>query len=248
MQRLYAALVTFAILALAAPAAAQTGRAIGTVVDPSGKGVKGVIVRANNPDASLSEVTSTTDDKGRFAMIGLRAGVWTFTAEAPGFEPSSGTAPIRSATVGPPLRFVIQRTPVPFPNALSKDIAEQVGAANALRAQGRYDQAMAAYQAIQAKNPTITTISVVMGDVLRQQAERETNAAAKQALYERAVASYAEAAKTDPSERVRLDLGLMQVSAGKLDDGIKTLQELVTSTPGSAAARDAAARLAELRR
>jgi tetratricopeptide (TPR) repeat protein len=248
MARLHTSLMTLAFVALAMPALAQTGRAMGVVVDVQGRGIKGASIIATNPDASPSELTSTTDDKGRFGMIGLRAGVWTFRAEAPGYETSTGTAPIRSATLGPPLRFVIQRTPEPFPNALSKDIADQVTAANALRSQGRYDQAISAYQAIQTKNPTLTSLNVVMGDTLRQQAEREQDTAARQALYARAIASYTEALKNDSSERVRLDLGLVQVSAGRVDDGVRTLQELVASTPNSAAAKDAAARLAQLRR
>jgi tetratricopeptide (TPR) repeat protein len=221
---------------------------MGLVVDVQGRGIKGATVIASNPDASPSELTSTTDDKGRFGMIGLRAGVWTFRAEAPGYEVTVGSAPIRSATLGPPLRFVVQRTPEPFPNALSRDINEQVIAANQLRAQGRYDQAMAAYQSIQSRNPTLTSINVVIADTLRQQAEREQDATARQALYARAIASYSEALKSDPSERVRLDLGLVQVTAGRVDDGIRTLQDLIASEPNSAAAKDAAARLAELRR
>ncbi len=249
MLRLYTALLTIAVLTMAPPASAQTGRALGSVIDSSGKGIKGATIRAVNKDASPSELTSTTDAKGRFGMIGLKAGVWTFTAEAPGFEPSGGTVPIRSATMGPPLQFVIQRTPEPIPGALSKDIADQVSAANILRSQGRYDQAIAAYQAIRAKNPTVSTLHVVMGDAFRQQAEREQDQATRQTLYARAIQSYSEAVTASAaSERVRLDLGLAQMSAGRVEDGVRTLQELVASTPNSAAAKDAAARLAELRR
>ncbi len=249
MQRAYAALLTIAVLSLAHPATAQTGRAMGSVTDPTGKAIKGATIRATNKDASPSELTSTTDAKGRFGMIGLKSGVWTFTAEAPGFDAAGGTAPIRSGTLGPPLRFVIQRTPVPIPGALSKDIVEQLGAANALRAQGRYEQALTAYQTIQTRNPTVTTLSVVIGDTLRQQAEREQDQTTRQALYTRAIQSYSDAIKGDgPSERVRLDLGLTQVSAGRVDDGVRTLQELIASTPDSAAAKDAVVRLAELRR
>lgn len=249
MQRLFTALLTIAVLTLAHTAAAQTGRVMGSVVDSLGEAVKGATIRAVNRDAGTIELTSTTDNKGRFGMIGLRAGVWTFTAEAPGFEAAMGTAPVRSGTVGPPLRFVIVRMPVPIPGALPKDILEQVTAANSLRAQGRYEQAVAAYQTIQAKNPKVSSLNVVLGDTFRQQADREQDPAARQSLYGRAIDSYSEAAKdAAASERVRLDLGLTQVSAGRIDEGVKTLQELAASTPRSAAAKDAAAKLAELRR
>ena len=71
-------------------AAAQTGRVGGTVKDESGQPVKGATVTAQNPNASPSSFTATTDDKGRFSVIGLRGGMWTFSAQAPGFAPESG--------------------------------------------------------------------------------------------------------------------------------------------------------------
>jgi tetratricopeptide (TPR) repeat protein len=249
MSRPYATLLFLIAMAIALPAAAQTGRVTGAVLDPTGKPVKGAIIKAINKDAAPSELTSTTDNKGRFALIGLRAGIWTFVAEAPGYEPSTGTAPIRSATLGPPLRFVIQRTPEPIPGALPKDILEQLDAANALRAQGRYDQALSVYQAIQAKNPKVSSLSGVVGDVLRTQAVNASDDATRLALYARAATAYEDASKADPSsERLQLDLGLAQVSAGQVDDGVRTLQALVASSPNSAAGKDAAARLLELRR
>ena len=61
------------LFGLIATAAAQ-GRAMGTVKDTSGKAIKGAIVKATNPDASPSQFASATDDKGRWAMIGLRSG------------------------------------------------------------------------------------------------------------------------------------------------------------------------------
>jgi tetratricopeptide (TPR) repeat protein len=249
MHRICAALLTIAFLALPLAAQAQTGRVMGSVTDETGKGIKGATVRAYNKDAIHGDLTSTTDNKGRFALIGLRAGVWTFTAEAPGFEPTTGTAPIRAATMGAPLRFVIQRIPELIPGALSKDIVDQISEAHALRAQGRFDQAVAAYEAIYAKNPKVSSLKAVLGDTLRQRAAQEQNAAAREALYDRAIQSYTEAARENSaSERVRLDLGLTLLSAGRQEEGVRTLEALVSSTPGSAAARDAATRLADLRR
>jgi tetratricopeptide (TPR) repeat protein len=249
MPRLVVVLTSVVALALAQPVLAQTGRVMGQVIDQTGKGIKGATVRATNPDSAQTQITSTTDEKGRFGMIGLRAGVWQFTIEAPGFEPSSGSSPVRSATLGAPLRVVLARSPEVIPGALTRDIVDEVSAAEALRAQGRFDQALAAYQAIQTKNPKVTSLHAVIGDTLRQQAERETNPAAKQGLYARAATAYAEAAKdAASSERTRLDFGLAQVLAGQVDEGVRTLQALVAALPMSAAAKDAAAKLAELRR
>ena len=97
------------VVSLAVPATAQSGRATGRVVDTTGQPIMGATVLARNNDASPSQITSATDKGGRFAMIGLRGGVWTFAAEAPGFLPMEGTVPIRAGTPGPPLQFVLRR-------------------------------------------------------------------------------------------------------------------------------------------
>lgn len=173
-------------LALAAAASAQTaGRITGTIKDPDGKPIKGATVRATN-DAVNAHITSTTDDKGRFAMIGVRSGRWSIVAEAPNFLPLQGTSDVSSSNM-PVLSLTLQRDPGPMPGALVKTIGEDIAAAEALHKAGRYDEAIAAYQAIQAKNARLTTVNLVLGSLYREKAEQENNPAAKQALLDRAV-------------------------------------------------------------
>src|SRR5215217_5894566 len=87
LRGFFAALV---VTCIAASAAAQTGRVGGVVKDEAGQPVKGATITAENPEASPSSFTATTDDKGRFSIIGLKRGQWTFTAQAPGFAPEAG--------------------------------------------------------------------------------------------------------------------------------------------------------------
>lgn len=254
MQRLHAFLLATVVLATALfgtalPAAAQTGRVTGVILDNQGKGIRGATLRAENPTAYPAELTTTTDDKGRFALIGLRAGIWKFTAEAPGFEPGSGSAPIRAATVGAPLRFVLVPIPVPIPGALSNDIARDLADADQLRAQGRFDQAATAYEAIRAKNPKFTAVNLSLAAAYRERALREGDAAAKRTLLERAIARYTDLLEAgDAAPRARLELGSTQIEAGLADEGARTLQALVTAAPESTIGREAAARLAAARR
>ena len=88
-------------LVMALPAAAQTGRIGGTVKDPNGQPIKGATVVAENPASAPSSFTATTDDRGRFSMIGLKAGTWKVTASAPGFDAATGNVPIK--TIGSPM-------------------------------------------------------------------------------------------------------------------------------------------------
>ena len=48
------------------------------------------------------------------------------------------------------------------------------------------DDAIAAYQSIQAKNARLTTVNLVLASLYREKAEQEKNPAAKQALLNRA--------------------------------------------------------------
>jgi len=172
-------------LALAAAAAAQTaGRITGTIKDPDGKPIKGATVRASN-EAVNARMTSTTDDKGRFAMIGVRSGRWVIVAEAPNFVPLQGSTDVTSSNT-PVLALTLQRDPGPMPGALVKTIAEDVAAAEALHKAGKLDEAISAYQSIESKNTRLTTVNLVLASLYREKAEQEKNPAAKQALLNRA--------------------------------------------------------------
>src|SRR5262247_1695812 len=84
------------VIALGGVAAAQTGRVGGQVKDEAGNPIKGATITAENPGASPSSFTATTDDKGRFSIIGLKSGQWTFTAQAPGFAPEQGKMSVQT--------------------------------------------------------------------------------------------------------------------------------------------------------
>ena len=89
------------LVACAGYAAAQTGRVGGVVKDEMGQPIKGATITAENPSASPSSFTATTDDKGRFSIIGLRTGQWTFTAQAPGYAPEAGRPRLDSDYAAP---------------------------------------------------------------------------------------------------------------------------------------------------
>jgi tetratricopeptide (TPR) repeat protein len=239
------AMLTFAV---GAAASAQTaGRITGTIKDPDGKPIKGATVRATN-EAVNAQITSTTDEKGRFAMIGVRSGRWVIVAEAPNFLPLRGTSDV-SSSVLPVLQLTLQRDPGPMPGALSKTITEEVAAAEALRSGGRYDEAISAYQSIQSKNPRLTTVSLMVASLYREKAAQEKDAAARQALLGRAIAAYNEFLKSDDTNvRARVELGITQMAAGNPDAAAKSFQDVISAYPKTSAAAEAAAHLQEIRK
>ena len=183
------------LLGLAAGAHAQ-GRAMGTVRDTTGKAIKGATVKATNPDASPAQFASATDEKGRWAMIGLKSGTWHFTVEAPGFFTVETNAPIRVAAA-PPMQFTLGKDPGPIPNALDRNIQQLIQDAASMRDAGRIDQALVAYQDIRTRNPKLTSINLVIGDLYRRKAMQETDSAARQNLYRQALDAYDQMLKSD---------------------------------------------------
>jgi len=206
MRRLQLVVAAAFIASLAAPASAQTGRIQGVVRDVNGDPIKGAIVRAIHPDAIPREFTSATDERGRWAIIGLRlAPNWRFIAEAPGYFSEEGTGPVRSQ-MGLPLTFTLRRDPGPIPGALVKDIQGQLTIANSLRDQGRHDEAIAAYRAIQSQNAKLTAVNLVLADVYREKAGHESGAARRTSL-EKALAAYEVVLKDDAgNERAKQEL------------------------------------------
>ena len=240
----------FAVLTLAVAVAASgqtAGRITGTIKDPDGKPIKGATVRATN-EAVNARITSTTDDKGRFAMIGVRSGRWVVVAEAPNFLPLQGTSDV-SSSVMPVLALTLQRDPGPMPGALSKAITDELAAAEALRSAGRYDDAIAAYQAIQSKNARLTTVGLVVATLYREKAVQEKDAAARQALLARAIAAYTDFLKGDDTNlRARVELGVTQMAAGNAEAAARSFQDVISANPKTSAAVEAAAHLQEIRK
>jgi len=202
-----------AIVTAVTPALAQSGRAQGVVRDLAGKPVKGASVRAVNPEAYPPELTSATDDKGRFGMIGLRSGNWRFVIDAPGFLRLDVTAPVRQG-VQAPMQFAMQKDPGPLPAALDRNIQQRLQEAMTLRDAGQFDQALAAYQDIYARNPMLTSLNLSVADLYRRKAAQTADTTTKAALIERAVQAYNEVLKIDASnERALAEISALRAGS-----------------------------------
>ena len=95
---------------MAASAYAQTGRVVGIVKDETGQPIKGATLSLENPEASPSNFTATSDDRGRFAVIGLKAGEWSIVAQAPGFQAEVARLQVRATTPSAPA-LTMKRAP-----------------------------------------------------------------------------------------------------------------------------------------
>jgi tetratricopeptide (TPR) repeat protein len=221
-----AALVVVLLGAL--PVAAQTGRIGGLVKDDKGQPLKGATVVAENPSASPPSFTATTDDKGRFSIIGLRAGQWKLTASAPGFQPSVGNVPIR--TIGapnPPVEFTLAAGASGPAGALAgvntKELQGELAAAEAKMTANDFDGAIAAYQAMLTKVPALTMLHMQIGRAQRMKKD-----------YDGALASYQKLLAADPTnERAKIEVGMTNLEKGDFAAAETALTEASQSTSAS---------------
>ena len=217
--RLRIVLAVISAIWLAVPASAQTARATGTVRDIDGKPIKGATIRAANPELQPRVGIATSDSKGRWAMIGLRIGVFTFVVDAPGFVAIQAEAMVRTAAA-PPLDFVLTPEPGLTPGALPSNIQAQIAAANMLREQGRLDQAITTYEQIRAKNSSLTTLNLVIAASYRRKAALETDPLARRSALDRAIESYTEMLKAEPdNEHAKTELAAARAEAAAVNPG-----------------------------
>lgn len=217
-----AALVVVLLGAL--PAMAQTGRIGGLVRDDKGQPLKGATVVAENPAASPPSFTATTDDKGRFSIIGLRAGNWKLTASAPGFQASVGQVPIR--TIGqpnPPVEFTLAPGAAGGGGALAgvntKELQTELAAADAKMQANDFDGAIAAYQAMLVKVPALTALHLQVGRAQRMKKD-----------YNGALETYAKIAAGDPNaEKAKVEIGMTNLEKGDFPAADAALTEAAQS-------------------
>jgi Tfp pilus assembly protein PilF len=220
---LFAAALT---LALAGTAAAQTGRVTGIVKDDHGDPVKSATVLAENPDASPASFTASTDEKGRFSIIGLPRGTWTIRVSAPGHSSDGGETNVRSLTNNtPPLVFTLQRLIEP-PSALGtlepRDLQAALTAADALYNDQRWDEAIAAYRAILARSPALSVINLQIAASYRNKKD-----------YDDAIRAYNDLLKADPAnDKAKVGIAMTNLEKGDVAAAERTL-EIAAQAPGA---------------
>ncbi len=219
-------------------ATAQVARAGGLVRDSTGQPIKGATVRAENPDASLKTITSATDDKGRFAIIGLVRGEWSFTAEAPGYQSQFLELNIvRTSTPTPPLTFTLQkaivRPPAGVEGITAKELQWQLATAEVLFADKKFEQAIGGYRSILNAAPSLAVVNLQIAAAYRNLKD-----------YDKAIAAYDELLKVEPDNpKASVGKAMAYLEKGNPDTAEQILLRAVET---AGADRDAFYSLAEI--
>jgi Flp pilus assembly protein TadD len=201
---------------------AQTGRVGGLVRDERGQPIKGATVIAENESIGQS-FTATTDEKGRFNMLGLRAGTWRFVAQAPGFSPEAGLGNIRTGRPNAPITFGLKKTGNANFGALggipARDLQSDLAAADALFNQQKWDESIAAYRAIVARAPALSVVDLQIAAAYRNKKD-----------FAAAIAAYNDLLKIDPTnEKAQVGVGAANMERGDLVAAERALESAAAS-------------------
>jgi hypothetical protein len=180
------------LLSLPHLAGAQVVRIVGSVKDDAGRPIKGATIVAGNSDHSPSTLTASSDDKGRFGIIGMRRGIWTFTIQAPGFETVQLSREIAAMRPNAPVDVKMQKgaappPPPPLAGVRGSDVLLQIEQAESRAAAGDLDAAVAAYEELLTRIPALTTVHLRVGELYERKPD-----------VERALAAYRRLATLEP--------------------------------------------------
>jgi tetratricopeptide (TPR) repeat protein len=215
-------LVALVLATMVEVAAGQAGRVAGVVRDENGQPIKGATLVLENPEALPRTFTATTDEKGRFGVIGLKSGTWSIQAQAPGYVPEFGEMQVRVAQ-SPPLILTLSKSLAPPPSVLgsiaANDLQAELRSADQLFNAQQWDQAIGAYKAILARAPALSVINLQVGAAYRNKKD-----------YDSAVNAYNDLLKVNPdNDKAKIGIGLAQVEKGDLRAAEETLNKAAQS-------------------
>jgi tetratricopeptide (TPR) repeat protein len=223
-----------ALIAVAAgPAFSQAGRGKGrlggTVTGPDGAPLAGVKVTLTFSENSGLSMEATTGKKGDWSFIGLGTGNWTLTASAPGCEPFEKSVNVSQLDVNPKVQIAMKKAEKASGVLSDEKSVELLEQGNQLYKDGKYDEAIAAYQKFQEANPGLYQIQISVADCYREKGEHEKAIA----LYNEAIALSASDATLgkEMAARSLAGIGNSYLKQGKLEEAQGFFQKSIETSP-----------------
>jgi tetratricopeptide (TPR) repeat protein len=181
-MKLYFPACLVACLALAAPAAAQTGTVRGKVVDDQGKPLEAAKVELDFLGGITRHFETKTNKKGEYTQVGLQPGSYKITANKEGFQGSflEIRVSIGDPTYLPELKLV---SIAAVTEKKADEIQGPFTKAVELTKAGKLDEAEAIYKEILAKTPGVPQAHLNLGFIYSQRKDW----AAAEAAYQKAL-------------------------------------------------------------
>ena len=211
-------LLAVALILFAQPVLAQmgTGRVSGTVRDPAGNPIEGATITAQAGD-SARVLEATSDDSGRWAILGFRSRAYDFSVQAPGFMPYNYQAPMKQAGKNPDMDLVLEPAQMGQSAGTGGGLLAE---AQELHQAGRFEEALVKYDEVLAQDPTVYQINLNRGAVFRELNRLDEAKVAYQRVLEEE--------QDNPGAHVAL--ADMAVKDGDLDTAVTHFEAAISAT------------------
>jgi len=231
--------VLSAVVLFTLPAEAQRGssRITGDVTDADGSPLAGVQVVAHNPGFNPDTVSATTNDKGRWAMLGfgVTSAEWAFTFVLEGYEElrivqrvefgkNDDLDTVLEEATSDSAREDAEAAAAADADAAAKEAAAQQQDyfnGKAAYEAGDYAAAVSSWEAFLAANPTLVPVWLRLADAN----SKMDNADGERAAYERVI-------ELDPTQSDALfGLGMLSANAGDVEAALGYFERIVEAAP-----------------
>ncbi len=171
---LFALILLFNSYDIFSQAGMGRGRVFGKVLDEEGKPVSDVLIVAESLTERGTVLKGISDKKGDWAIAGFGTGPWRITASKEGYMPSSIELRV-SEFRNPPITFTLKKLKG-GPSALSADksAVEMLEKAENAVKEERYDDALAIYNQLIEKFPSVFQILLNVGYVQMKKGELDS--------------------------------------------------------------------------
>lgn len=228
------------VLAAAGFLAAQEnlgrGRITGDVADETGAPVAGakVIVESLQGTARLEAVT---DKKGHFAVAGLGSGQWRITVSKEGYINAFTEMQVSQLKSNPPQALTMKKAAGLQGFQADKESQGLLDTGNVLLEEGKFDEALAAFEEFSAKYPELYQVRLNIATAHLKKGDLDKAEAEFKAVLDKIVQVHGDQAK-DKSTSLRAMTGLGEVAMkkGDLDAAQRSFREALTISPEDEAA------------
>lgn len=229
------ALVVLVALA-AVPAFSQAGhgkgRLGGLVLDPDRNPMPGVKVTLKYAEVGNLVLETKTGKKGDWSFIGLGTGKWTLTVSAPGYMPYESVVRVSQLETNPKVEVVLGKADKAAGIISDDQSVVLLEQGNQFYKDGRYDEAIEAFQKFQEANPGLYQIQVSIADSYREKGD-----------YDKAIAVYNEVLTLAASDlklgremsaKAFSGIGNCHLKQGRLQEAQDYFQRSIEASPKDA--------------
>jgi tetratricopeptide (TPR) repeat protein len=112
---------------------------------------------------SSTRQETKTDKKGHFAVGGLGSGAWRVIASKEGYFSAASEVQVSQIKANPPVLLTLQKASGPAVPPSGEEGRSLLDRGNALLKEGRYDEALAAFEDFAAKFPDVHAVHLNIG-------------------------------------------------------------------------------------